>query len=398
MLNVVSADEAKKIIKEKLDCTAKSERVCLENSVGRVIFSDIESGESIPSFDRSTVDGYAVIAGDTYGSSQSIPSILKIKKEILMGESADFSIESGECAKISTGGMLPENANAVVMVENTEPDGELCLVQKAVSPFENVTKKGDDIKENEVIIKSGTLITPVTVGVLAGMGIKHPEVYRKPIVAIISTGDEIVDTEETPMLGQVRDINTYLISALCEKYGCEVKKYGVLKDEYEKLYSSLETACGECDAVLISGGSSAGTRDMTGKIISSLGKVYIHGLAMKPGKPTIIGKVDSKAVIGLPGHPAAAYFVTEIIVKDMLCSLSGMRCENIGREYLLKTNVSSNHGREEYVCVSIDGEYAVPMPAKSGVISTLSKADGYIKIERNLEGLRANERVTVYSF
>lgn len=399
MLNVVSFDEAKRIIDEKLLCSPVSEQVGVDRALGRVTTGDIVSREDVPSFTRSTVDGYAVRAADTYGAGESIPALLKITGEILMGENASFAVDSGECTAISTGGMLPSGADAVVMVENTDcENGELCLVFKAVSPFENVTKQGDDVMRGSVVIPEGTQLNASHIGVLASLGICEISAVKKPKVAIISTGDEIVDISQEPGIGQIRDVNSHLLCAMLESCGCEAVKCGVFRDCYEDIFNAVKAACGSCDAVLISGGSSAGVRDMTAGIISELGEVYAHGVAIKPGKPTIIGKVGSVPVFGLPGHPAAAFFVTLSLVIPMLEKMSGVPHKDSTVSLPLRSNISSNHGREEFHCVRIEDGIAVPNYAKSGIVSMLTRSDGYIVIGRNTEGIKAGEKVLVHLF
>ncbi len=400
MLKVVSTEKALEIIRNEFShLRTGSERVLLRDALGRVAYDNILSYECIPSFNRSTVDGYAVIASDTYGSSESIPSQLEIVGEILMGEKAHIGIHSGECVKISTGGMLPEGADSVVMVEHTDTSFHpLCLIHKSVSPFQNVVRKGDDIKENGIILTKGKLITSRETGVLASTGINEVPVFKKPKVGIISTGDEIVPVEAEAEFGKIRDVNSHIISALMREEGCETTLYGIIKDGYDEIYNSVKKAIDENDIVLISGGSSAGTRDMTAEIIGSMGEVFVHGVAMKPGKPTIIGKISDKAIFGLPGHPVAAYFVALRLVcplvKTMLCEAS-VKTTIKG---LLNQNISSNHGREEIVCVKLVAEGVQPVFGKSGIISLLTNSDGYIIIDRDCEGLKQGDEVEVFLF
>lgn len=400
MLNVVSLEIAKEIISEKLSSyTLDSETVSLKNSLGRVLYSDVVSSENIPSFDRSTVDGFAVRAVDTYGSGESIPSQLNIVGEILMGEKADMEIGEGECVRISTGGMLPKNADSVVMVENTDCTfDEFCLIFKAVSPFENVTRKGDDLKEGQIILKKGTIVSSKHIGVLASLGITHIDVVRKIRVGIISTGDELVPIDSPSEMGKIRDINTHILSALVSELGCIGTEYGIVDDNFEAILEATEKAADENDIVLISGGSSAGVRDMTVKVIADLGEVYFHGIALKPGKPTICGKVKDKAIFGLPGHPAAAYYVTLMTVKPLIESLYEAEINDSVLTCPVSQNISSNHGREEIVSVKIIDGKAVPAFSKSGVVSALSDSDGYIIIDRNSEGLKKDDTVKVHLF
>ena len=400
MLTVISRQEALAIIKEKFSFLEPiKEYVPLDEAVGRILYEDVKSRENIPCFNRSTVDGYAVIAADTFGCSQSIPSELSVVGEILMGEQSDAAISEGECMKISTGGMLPKNADAVVMVENTDTSFEgICLIYKASSVYENVTKIGDDVKKDERVLQKGIGVSSRHIGVLSGIGTVQVPCVNRPVVGIISTGDEVVPAEKQLAPGKVRDINSHILSALMKELGCEVIQYGIVKDCRENLLETTKTAVKSCDIILLSGGSSAGNKDMTIQIIETLGEAYFHGIAMKPGKPTIFGKIDGKAVFGLPGHPAAAYFVALALVKPLCERLLGVKIPERKQSAVLESNISSNHGREEIVCVRFTETGVLPVYAKSGVVSQLSQSDGYIVIERNIEGLKKGDEVEVILF
>ena len=398
MLNVVSLEKARQIIEEStLAYERKAEVASLDECIGRVLYDDVYSPEDIPGFNRSTVDGFAVKSEDTFGASEALPSQLDIKGEILMGENTSLSLNEGECIKISTGGMLPEGADSVVMVEHTDSDfGDFSLIYKSVSPFENVTRKGDDFRKGQLLLKKGTVISSKHIGVLAALGVAKVKAVEKIRVGIISTGDELVPVENTPENGRIRDVNTHLLTSLITENGALYMKYGIIKDEFSEIYSAVKKASEENDIVLISGGSSAGVKDMTVKVISDLGKVLFHGIALKPGKPTIYGTVNGKAVFGLPGNPAAAFYVTLLTVMPLIERLYEADRTKISVTKKISCNISSNHGREEVVSVRISGEYAEPVYSKSAFVSALSGCDGYIVVDRNSEGLRANEEVTVH--
>lgn len=400
MLNVVSFEEAIKITQDEFSAyEIASEKLDICNCLGRVLAEDIISNENIPPFDRSTVDGYAVLSADTFGAGESIPTMLSLTGEILMGEEAKNAVSSGECIKISTGGMLPEGADSVVMVEHTEQliDGT-CLVFKAVSPFQNVTKKGDDVKIGQTVIKKGTKITSKHIGILCALGITEVECVRKLTVGIISSGDEIVPVEESVPLGKIRDINSHFLASLIKENGYAAIEYGIVKDDFDELYCTLQKATDECDAVLISGGSSAGAKDMTAAVVEKNGELFFHGIAVKPGKPTIFGKVNGKAVFGLPGHPAAAYLITKTVVMNLLRFCSGQENKPLTVSAEITESISSNHGREELIPVILKGSKAQPLFFKSGLVSLLSSADGFVVIPRNKEGLFKGEKVNVFLF
>ncbi|MBQ6897895.1 MAG: molybdopterin molybdotransferase MoeA [Clostridia bacterium] len=397
MLNVVTAEKAIEILKDEFSYTVGTEAVSVYEASGRVIAVDVVSSESIPPFDRSTVDGYAVIARDTFGAGENMPAMLDIKGEILMGQSPDGGISRGECMKISTGGMLPDGADSCLMVEYTDEsfDG-MCLCLKAVSPFENVTKKGDDVKEGDTVLKKGRVVNSSAVGVLCALGITEIKCKKKPVVGIISTGDEIVDCSEKPAIGQIRDVNSVLLASLMKENGCEVKNYGIVRDRKEDLECIFSTALSECDTVLLSGGSSKGARDMTAEIISEKGSLLFHGLAMKPGKPTILGKCGEKAVFGLPGHPAAAFFVALRVVIPYINQITEKTEKPKSAKYILGSDIPSNHGREEIVAVKIKEGKIYPLFGKSGLVTLLSESDGYIIIDRNREGVFTGEETEVF--
>ncbi len=396
MLNVLTREEALSLITEKTaGVIPKIENINITEALGRTLAQDIVSTESIPAFDRTTVDGYAVIAENTFGAGASMPAQLDIIGEILMGENAGIMLKNGQCVKISTGGMLPAGANAAVMVEHTDDADGLCLIYKSVAPYENVTKKADDIAFGETVLKKGIKITPAAIGVLAALGIYEIPVYKKPVLAIISTGDEIVNGDIRQ--GQIRDINTFLLSAAAKNYGCEVYEYGAVKDDRNEIENALKNCIQEADCVLISGGSSAGTRDMTVDIINSLGTAYLHGIAMKPGKPTIFGTANNKPVFGLPGHPLAAYFVFRLIVSEYLRNILTMPPDKVGKSGTLAVNIPSNHGREEFLCVKTnENNEVIPVHTKSGIVSVLNEAEGFIRIPRNAEGLFKGTTVEIY--
>jgi molybdopterin molybdotransferase len=406
LFNVVSVNEAQNILNENFYYKLEKEEINLEKAIGRIIYEDIISKVNVPEFRRSTVDGYAVNCRDVAGASESMPAMLNLKGEILMGELADHSIDlPGECVYVPTGGMIPDGADAVVMIEYTEKlDEETILINSTCANGDNVIQIGDDIAIDEVVIKKGTKLRPYEIGVLSSLGFTEIPVFKKPKVGIISTGDEIVGISERPKLGQVRDINTYLLYSSILKDEAEPVNYGVVKDEYELLKSTVDKALKQCDLVLISGGSSVGVKDQTIKVIGSFeeSEVLVHGIAIKPGKPTIISKVCGKAVFGLPGHPLSCAIIYQIIVKNFINKLQN----NIDKEYPIQCRFSINYhkakGREEYLPVvlrNLDNEFiAEPIFSKSGLITGFSKAYGYIKIDKNIEGLREGEKVLVYKF
>ena len=385
------------------------EAVSLEDAFGRVLNVNLTSPEDLPDFFKSTMDGYAVQARNTFGATESLPALLEITGEVSMGEAENIAVKSGQAVKIPTGGMLPAGADGVVMVEYCSLLDEKTLeISRAISPLENTIQPGDDFKKGAVILPAGKCLRPQDLGVLAGLGFLEVPVFRKPKVAILSTGDEMVPVSQTPRPGEVRDINRYTLGALCRNMGAVPIYMGICSDHFEPLKEMVEKALLAADTVWISGGSSVGTRDFTLKVFETLSdfELLVHGVSISPGKPTIIGRSGSKPVIGLPGHPASALVVAEVFMTRMLRTLSGNMDAHHGvhavKQAILKRNIPSSGGREDYVRVRLekDGEHskAIPIFGKSGLISTLVEADGLIRIDMNTEGLYEGDEVDVMLF
>ena len=396
MLQVITRAQAAACVREQVKTIVpRTETVDLLSAAGRVLAEDITALQDVPPFDRTTVDGFAVVAADTFGAGAAVPAELDVRGEVRMREVPAFSLQSGQCARISTGGMLPAGADAAVMVEHTEEETGVCLVFQGVSPGENITKRGDDVQRGTLVLQRGTRLGPAEVGVLASLGVFCVPVFQKPRVAILSTGDELAAGKAAP--GQVQDINSYLLAAAAEQCGCSVLPLGAVPDDRDAICAALERGLWGADMVLISGGSSAGTRDMTVDILRQYGEVLFHGVAMKPGKPTIFGMAAGKPVFGLPGHPLAAYFVFRLLVREALGAMVSLPEEKPLTVRPLAVNVPSNHGREEFLCVKVDETGAlVPLHTKSGIISVLAQADGFIRIPRDTEGLQKGEETELY--
>lgn len=405
MLTVKTSSEAEEIIFSTFgNIRMDVEKVNILDSVGRVLAEEIVSDLNVPGFNRSTVDGYAVRAEDTFGCSDSIPAILDFAGEVLMGESPKFVLEKGQCAYVPTGGELPEGADAMVMIEYAEDYGDGTRgMAKASAPGDHVTFIGDDVKAGAVVIAAGTRLAARHIGALAALGFSEVSVYRKPKVAVISTGDELVDVTETPVGAQVRDINSFTLCAALSELGCSYEKIGIVVDDLPLLTEKVSYAVSNFDMVIVSGGSSVGVKDATFKVYDKLGEVLFHGIAIKPGKPTILASIDGKPCFGLPGHPLAAYYVFNLFVKPLVLSMCGTD-EDIKATKVapLTLSIPCNHGREECMGVKIvekDGkEMAEPVYAKSGLISVLSSTDGYIRIARDCEGLSDKEEVEIELF
>jgi molybdopterin molybdotransferase len=400
VLSVKTPEEVLRLIQGFPFKTPSAAAVPLSDALGRVLAEDIISGEFVPDFNRSTVDGYAVRAADTFGSSESIPAILPVSGEVNMGETAPNALQPGTCVSVPTGGDVPDGADAVVMLEYTESYGDGTIgVTKPVAPGENMIFRGDDAAPGKIIIKAGRRLAPHDLGALAALGVTRIPVRHKPIVAIVSTGDELVDFCAKPQKGQIRDVNSALLSALVQGSGCVPTCYGIIPDEAALLEATVLDAVRDCDMVLVSGGSSVGAKDATARVIAQNGEVLLHGIAMKPGKPTILGVIDSKPVFGLPGHPVAAYFVAQLIIRPAIARLLGTDDAVHTVTARLGSAVSSNHGRAEYLGVRLLDTpglpTAVPLHGKSGLIVTLTESDGYMVIPRDCEGLSKGTEIPI---
>ncbi len=403
-LKLIPTEQALQILLSYVDVKPSTERVRTIDALGRVTANTICSPIPLPTFKRSTVDGYAVCAADTFGASESLPAYLRMIGEIHMGTSPGFDINQGETGLIHTGGMLPEAADAVVMLEYTQTVGaDTIEILRPVAIGENIIKVGEDVQAGEEVIRPGVRIRPAEIGGLAALGINEVEVAKKPVVGIISSGDEVIPPEENLLPGQVRDTNSYTLAALINRAGGSPKIYGIFPDQFEKLYAAAEQAFAECDMVVITAGSSASARDLTSRVINQLGSpgVLVHGVNIKPGKPTILAICDHKVVIGLPGNPVSALVIASLFIVPVVESLLGM--SNVGVRTKMKarlsTNVPSQAGREDWVaaCLSadLDGYGVDPIFSKSNLIFSLVRANCMIRVPPDATGLSAGEMVEV---
>ena len=440
LLKVDSVNEVKDKLKQYFgDMESSAETIPLREAVRRYLAEEICSDTDIPQFTRSVVDGYAVVAKDTFGTGESAPVFLDVVGTVEMGKGCDIKLKPGQAVYVPTGGMIPMDSDAMVMIEYVESlDEKTIAVYKPVAPNAGLMNQGDDFRKGQLLFRKGHRITVKDIGMLAAIGKDHVSVYKKPRVSILSTGDEIIDISETPKPGEVRDINSYTIAAFAEETGAIIQSIEKVPDVAHKLRSTLEAALQTSDIVLLSGGSSAGNKDMTAETIDAMGKpgVITHGIAMKPGKPTIIGIIErgsspesklfqNKLVVGLPGHPMAAIVAYDVIVNDFMKTYCFHNEEEpIRLTARITENIHAGEGRETYQLVSIrrigqqdasisgikqqdakteskenessDLEWiAEPIHAKSGSISQLMIADGYVKIASLSEGVAAHSMVEV---
>lgn len=404
-LELVAPTQARALLLSHLPAAApRQEEIVSAEACGRVTAAAVVAAEALPAFARSTVDGYAVRAADTYGASDTLPAYLLMVGEVPMGQAPRLRLGPGESALIHTGGMLPAGADAVVMLELTQAarPGEI-EVLKAVAVGENILQAGEDVQIGAAVLPAGVRLRPAEIGGLLALGQLRVRVAAKPKIAILSSGDEVISPEQAPQPGQVRDINSYALAALVESEGGEAVLFGILPDQRAALQTAVRQALAECEAVVITAGSSASTRDLTAEVIQSMGQpgVLVHGVNVKPGKPTILGVCNGKAVIGLPGNPVSALVVAGIFVTPLVHYLLGLSVQR-PRPLLqarLAVNLASQAGREDWVPVRLvptaQGLDADPIFYKSNLIFSLARADGLVHIPADANGLGVGEMVAV---
>ncbi len=389
--------------------TTPAETLPLLQAADRVLAEDIIPEADYPEFNRATMDGYAVKAGDTFGASETNPVYLDLTGAITMGESPPHGLGQGQAMAISTGGMLPEGSDSVVMREYVTPiDAATIEIVRSVAPWANVIAAGEDMAAGEILLPSGTRLRPQECGTLAALGHCRVLVYKKPLIGIISTGDEIVPIEAAPSTAQIRDINTYTLSAMVPRCGGIARPYGIVPDDARQLKNACLEALKDVDMLLISGGSSVGTRDITIEALSALpdAEILVHGIPLSPGKPTILAQSGHMPIWGLPGQVTSAMIVMERVIRPFIEHMAGCREAKGDWEAsipaVLSRNIASTPGRTDYVRARLvadgHGWQAVPITGKSGLINTMLRADGLIEIDMNTEGLEKGAPVNVVLF
>jgi len=404
-LSLISPEDALALLLSHLDPVLSSEDTATEQALGKVTAEDICSQQDLPEFRRSTVDGYALIARDSHGASESLPAYLELAGEVLMGNTPDFDLGEKECALIHTGGMLPNHANAVVMLEDTQVlEAGVIEIYRSTAPGENMIEIGEDIPEGGIVIPKGTRLRPAEIGGLMALGITEIKTITPPKIGIISSGDEVIPPDRKPRPGEVRDINSYTLGALISELGAEVVHYGIIPDNRHDLKEILQIGLKECDHLIVTAGSSASSRDLTADMMNELGDpgVLVHGVSIKPGKPTIFALADDKVMIGLPGNPVSALVIAYILVRPIVELYLGLGTRKFYPSIPAKLtmNVPSQAGREDWIPVRLikgkDGVFqANPIFGRSNLIFLLAKADGLVRIPPPTTGLEAGTTVTV---
>lgn len=406
-LTLLPPNEALQKLVSVITWKMENEIVSSDRAFNRVTYAPVTAAHPLPAFSRSTVDGYALRAVDTFGASEGLPAYFRVAGEVPMGSASDLEVKPGQCVLIHTGGMLPEGADAVVMLEYTQTarPGEIEVLRPAAHA-ENVLIVGEDVKAGEEVIPAGKRLLPADIGGLMALGITDVSVYRQPRAAILSSGDEVVPPSSIPGPGQVRDINSYSLSALVIEAGGIPVRYGILPDRADALQAAAEKALVECDLVIITAGSSASSRDLTADVINRLGTpgVLVHGVNVRPGKPTILGVCGGKPVIGLPGNPVSALVIAGLFIPPVIDELRGVEKLPFRPSLLarLSINMHSESGREDWIPVRLDrepgGYRADPIFGKSNLIFSLARADGLARIPPNATGAAAGEFIEVFLF
>lgn len=411
--NVLPPDEARALLLAQLTAVLPPETIAVADALGRATAVAITAPHALPAFRRSTMDGYAVRAADTFGASESLPAFLRVVNEVAMGQPATASIGTGEAVVVHTGGMIPETADAVVQIEHTQRVGEETAVfpydielLKAVAVGQNVLQVGEDVAQTAQIVPAGHLLRPQDLGGLLALGITQVAVARRPRVGILATGDEVVAPQQPTQPGQIRDINSYTVAGLVRQAGGVPVLGGIVPDHFAALETAAAALLAQTDMLVLSAGSSVSVRDMTVQVIERLGQpgVLLHGVATRPGKPTIVGAVGHKPVLGLPGNPVSAMIQFDMFGTPAIYRLQGVQqMPSSGRVWAhLTQNVASESGREDYIPARLadgaDGLQATPVFGKSNLIYTLVNADGLIKVPLNKGGLYAGEQVEVRLF
>ena len=394
----ISLNEARAIIDRAIVPIERTERVPLERSSGRVLAEAVVSGADVPPFARAAMDGYAVRAQDTSGASRSAPRTLHSIEKVFTGQMPVQTVGDGQCIEIATGAPMPPGADAVVIVEETESDGDLVRVFAPVSPAQNIGRQGADIQKGQTVLQPGTLLNASRVGSLAALGLTTVTVFDKPRVAILSTGNEIVDPGQPLAPGQIYDINRFTLAAVVIENGGVAVPYRIATDTIDDLSRSVD-ACLEQDILVFSGGSSVGERDLILDVITARGEMLFHGIAVKPGKPTAFGRIAGKLIFGMPGYPSSCLSNAHILLAPALRRIARLP-EQIVRSVTLPlaSHVASVPGRHQFYTVRLENGTAVPAFKASGDITSMSKADGYIEIPADVEVVAAGELVEVKMF
>lgn len=400
-LNIKDSVDAKNLIQEYFNkyYEPEGEEIPIENSNGRVVFEDIYAKIDFPPFDRALKDGFAIKSEDSFGASEENPKVLKVIDALEAGSYSKKTVENGLAVEISTGSPLPEGADSVLMFEYSLKNGDEVELYTSVTPTQDVGKKGSDVKEGNLLIKKDTVLSASKIGVLAAQGFTTVKVYKKPNISIISTGNELTELGDKLKPSKIYDVNSYMIKNAAESIGANGTIKGIVKDDYNQLKSKILECLEEYDILICSGGTSAGVGDVLKHVLDEIGEVKLHGIAVQPGKPTILGVIGEKLVIGLPGNPVSSLVIFNVFVAPAIRSLLGLKESSLKKvEGKLTKRIHSAIGREQYQLVKYDEGKVEPIFKDSGAIFSLARADGYVNVSKNTELVEEGEIVEVNLF
>ncbi len=400
-LNIKDSVDAKNLIQEYFNkyYEPECEEIPIENSNGRVVFEDIYAKIDFPPFDRALKDGFAIKSEDSFGASEENPKVLKVIDALEAGSYSKKTVENGLAVEISTGSPLPEGADSVLMFEYSLKNGDEVELYTSVTPTQDVGKKGSDVKEGNLLIKKDTVLSASKIGVLAAQGFTTVKVYKKPNISIISTGNELTELGDKLKPSKIYDVNSYMIKNAAESIGANGTIKGIVKDDYNQLKSKILECLEEYDILICSGGTSAGVGDVLKHVLDEIGEVKLHGIAVQPGKPTILGVIGEKLVIGLPGNPVSSLVIFNVFVAPAIRSLLGLKESSLKKvEGKLTKRIHSAIGREQYQLVKYDDGKIEPIFKDSGAIFSLARADGYVNVSKNTELVEEGEIVEVNLF
>jgi molybdopterin molybdotransferase len=394
----ISLEEARAIIDRAITPIARVERVPLERASGRVLAESVTSSADVPPFARAAMDGYAVRAEDTAGANRTAPRTLRCIEKVFTGQVPVQTVAAGQCIEIATGAPMPAGADAVVIVEETDSDGDAVRVFSPVAAAQNIGKQGADIQKGQTVLQPATVLNASRVGSLAALGLTDVAVFEKPRVAILSTGNEIVEPGQPLAPGQIYDINRFTLSTVVNESGGIAVPYRIAADTIDDLSRSVDE-CLEQDVLVFSGGSSVGERDLILDVITAKGEMLFHGIAVKPGKPTAFGRVKDKLVFGMPGYPSSCLSNAHILLAPALRRIARLPDQIVRSVRLpLASRVASVPGRHQFYTVRVENGVAVPAFKASGDITSMSRADGYIEIPADVEVVEAGTLVDVRLF
>lgn len=390
--------EALGLLLTDIQPVSRSERITLDEADGRVVAETMTAPIDVPPFDRAAMDGYAVVAEDTFGASRSDPRTLKFTEAVFTGEPSTRRLVRGECMEIATGAPIPDGADAVVMVEETERIDDRVRIHTPVYPRQHIGRRAADIAAGQTVLRQGDVLNPSRVGALAALGIVDVEVFARPRVAVLSTGNEIVDPGQPLEPGQIYDINRFTLSAVVRRHGGEPVPLRTAADDLDALRAAVASAR-DADILVFSGGSSVGERDLVLDVIRELGDVIFHGIAVKPGKPMAFGRIRGTPVLGMPGYPTSCLSNAYILLVPLLRRMARLPDHRPHTAHLpLARRIVSPTGRHQFYTVKVVEGSAVPAFKASGDITSMSQADGYIEIPTHTDIVEAGELVEVRFF